>query len=63
LVEEKRFRRTSSSGFSCVIFTVLDPLVFLYAKVPNPVTDVDGLDWEEHIWRAPPTLDAKHLWL
>jgi hypothetical protein len=47
----------------CDLHRVLS-LGILLCRVPNPVTDVDRLRLkiEERVWRAPPTLDAKHLW-
>jgi hypothetical protein len=38
-------------------------LGILYAKVPNPVMDVDRPSDQRRAHLAhPPTLDAKHLW-
>jgi hypothetical protein len=46
----------------CVV-TMFYHLVFDYAKFRiRPWCGISALIEEERVWRAPPTLDAKHLW-
>jgi hypothetical protein len=62
-VEDSRFRQTSVFRFIHACFHHVKSLSILYATVPNPGMDVDRPKIEkERVWRAPPTLDAKHLW-